>query len=93
MNYQKSNQVKIKTSGETGGETGIENKPNKTEENILQILSSEPGITQPALAAKIGLSEGGVRYAIKDLKKKKMIERVGPNKGGYWRVSAGSKEL
>jgi predicted HTH transcriptional regulator len=59
----------------------------KTQEAILKVLKDDPKATQAQIAAIAGLSKDGVRYHIAILKKEKRIERIGGNKGGYWKVN------
>ena len=58
-------------------------------ETILKILggiSENPRITIPELAKMAGLSQIGVKYNLKKLKKDGVLKRVGPDKGGHWKV-------
>jgi ATP-dependent DNA helicase RecG len=55
-------------------------------EKILDLLKKNPYITQKELVNIVGLSRRGVEKNISILKAKKIIERVGPNKGGYWKI-------
>lgn len=45
-------------------------------------------ITLPELAAKIGVTLKGVEYHVRILKRNGTLERVGPNKGGHWKIVA-----
>ncbi|NLD93754.1 MAG: winged helix-turn-helix transcriptional regulator [Fibrobacter sp.] len=70
--------------------TSIEEKvPEKVPENQLKILNSmaeNPHITIPELAIIVGISERKIRENIAKLKIKNHIERIGPDKGGHWKV-------
>jgi ATP-dependent DNA helicase RecG len=35
---------------------------------------------------KVGINEKNVRNNIAELKEKGLLERVGPDKGGYWKI-------
>ena len=63
-----------KTDRETGGE------------RILALLRTHPDMTMPALAARMGLSLGGVRHHLERAKSAGRVRRVGPTKGGRWEV-------
>ncbi len=63
-----------------------ENTTEKTTEKILRLLSENPNLTNQELAEKCGLTEDGVYYNIKILRRKGLIVRIGPDKGGYWQV-------
>ena len=43
-------------------------------------------MTMRALAARVGLSLGGVRHHLERLKSTGRVRRVGPTKGGRWEV-------
>jgi ATP-dependent DNA helicase RecG len=45
-----------------------------------------PYITQKELVKEIGLSRRGIEKNISILKAKRIIERIGPDKGGYWKI-------
>jgi len=38
------------------------------------------------LMQKLGLTEGSIRHHLFSLKKKRILKRIGPDKGGYWEV-------
>lgn len=56
------------------------------ERNILSAISKNPHITKSLLISTLGISKGTVDRAIKTLKEKKLLERIGSNKTGYWKV-------
>jgi ATP-dependent DNA helicase RecG len=66
---------------ETPGET-----PGKTPELILHQLESAPHITMPELAARLGKSVSAVERAIRKLRTDGRMVRIGPTKGGHWKV-------
>ena len=70
---------------DTGGKTPLKTHM-KTHMKILEILSSNPDITIAELARYIDKSESAVWRAIQKLQKEEYIKRVGPDKGGYWKV-------
>ncbi|MCH5217626.1 MAG: hypothetical protein J1F07_03600 [Muribaculaceae bacterium] len=39
-----------------------------------------------AMAAKLGMSQSAIAKNIKLLKEEGRLQRVGPDKGGYWRL-------
>jgi ATP-dependent DNA helicase RecG len=69
------------TPGETPGKT-----PGKTPGMILGLLRSEPGLSVPELAARIGKSDRAIERAIRKLREAGRLVRVGPDKGGHWQV-------
>ena len=62
-------------------------KLTKNEKAVIEAIKLDPSISQPKLAAAIGISKTSVERAIKALKTKGLIERVGSNKTGHWKVS------
>jgi len=43
------------------------------------------------LAERIGLTRRGIEWNLKKLKDDKIIQRVGPDKGGYWEIIENEK--
>lgn len=58
----------------------------KTVEKILKLIENNPQITQTELSNLTKLSIRGIEWNLNKLKERGLIERVGPDKGGYWRV-------
>ena len=58
----------------------------KSKEKIIQLLNKNKAITIGELANLSGISIGGVEKIIRQLKANGIIERIGPDKGGYWKV-------
>ena len=56
------------------------------ERAILQLLEIDPGYTYTAMSVILKLSRKTVSERIKKLKEKEMIERVGTDAKGYWRI-------
>ena len=65
---------------------GITETVEETVEEILKLLRMDLKITVRRLTGHINLSRRGIEYHIANLKKAGRIERVGPTKGGYWKV-------
>lgn len=61
-------------------------KPIKSREKIIALLSEDGKLSAAALAEKIGISAKAVEKHLANLKADGIIERIGPAKGGYWRV-------
>ena len=66
-------------------ETGRE-KPQKSREKIVDLLSRDGKLSAVALAKEIGISAKSVEKHLSNLKADGIIERIGPAKGGYWKV-------
>ena len=61
-------------------------KLNKTQQEIYNLILSNQHITYLFLANEIKKSEETIRRNIKYLVKNKLIERVGSDKSGYWKI-------
>ena len=58
----------------------------ETTQKIIASIEENPGITRRELAEAIGLTEDGIKYHLKKMQEQRIIERIGPDKGGYWQV-------
>jgi len=58
---------------------------------ILEALRITPSLSGFEIANQIGKSESAVKRAIRKLREDGKLERVGPAKGGHWKV-LGEKE-
>lgn len=67
-------------------------KLTDNERNVLYAISKNPHITKSVLISTLGISKGTVDRTIKTLKEKKLLERIGSNKTGYWKVIVKSQE-
>jgi len=79
-----SNTTETATEGTT--ESATETPAASTVERILQVLKTDPSASMKKLAQFCGITEDGVFYHIKQLKRKGRIRRVGPDYGGHWEV-------
>ena len=61
-------------------------KPTKSRDKIIALLSEDGELSAAALAEKIGISAKAVEKHLANLKADGIIERIGPAKGGYWKV-------
>lgn len=51
----------------------------------MVLIKENPNITIKELASTIAITDDGIKYHIANLKKKGLLKRVGPDKGGYWK--------
>ena len=58
----------------------------KGREKIIQLLSEDGKLSAAGLAERLGISAKAVEKHIARLKADGIIERIGPAKGGYWKV-------
>ena len=72
--------------GDKPGENPREKTRKKTREIILELIRKTPDITMARLAEQTGLTPKGIEWQIAQLKKNGLLERVGPDKGGHWKI-------
>lgn len=58
----------------------------KTREKILSLISEDPHISTAELAEVIGITQKGIDWQMTKLKKEGLLKRIGPAKGGHWKV-------
>lgn len=61
-------------------------KSTQTIAKVLNTIIEKPDITSMAIAEKLSITDRTVRRSINYLKKNGIIKRVGPDKGGYWKL-------
>lgn len=59
---------------------------NITQNRIVEIMRDNPQITISELSKIIGMSNSGIKKNIAKLKEDGVIERVGSDKSGSWKV-------
>ncbi|WP_198401765.1 ATP-binding protein [Zobellella denitrificans] len=65
----------------SGSEKSSENMPP-----ILELLAANPQSSAKALAEKLGITARAVEKQLARLKQQGRLERIGPAKGGHWKV-------
>ena len=63
-----------------------EETTQKTTQKIIELMKNYPEITQKELAEQCGITADGIKWQIKQLKKKNIITRIGSDKSGYWQI-------
>jgi len=58
----------------------------KTRVKIIELIRENPSITTPEIAEKTSLTVKGIEWNLKNLKEEGVLKRIGPDKGGYWKV-------
>ena len=61
-------------------------KPIKSRDKIVALLSENGKLSAAVLAEKLGISAKAVEKHLANLKSNGIIERIGPAKGGCWKV-------
>ncbi len=59
---------------------------HKTTRKIVTLIMKNPKVSRRELSQLVGISEDGVKFQLDKLKRKGIIERIGPDKGGYWNI-------
>lgn len=72
-----------KTSGKTSGKMS-----GKTSGKILELIKSNGHITIPEMAHELRITERSVERNIEKLKSNGYLKRIGPAKGGYWKIES-----
>lgn len=62
-------------------------KLNKTQKKILELLQENPQILQDEIAEKLKIATITVKRNMSKLKKEGILERVGADKSGYWKLN------
>ncbi|MPN30976.1 hypothetical protein SDC9_178447 [bioreactor metagenome] len=80
-----------KSIGEAGNEaiSEAENEAIKMtlrQEKILQLIREDNSLSREAISKQLKVSDSSVYRDIEKLKKIGKLERVGGNKGGYWKI-------
>lgn len=60
---------------------------NKSAQKVMLLLYDNGHLTRDELSALTGLSLGGIKKIINSLRESGLIERVGSNKTGFWKVN------
>ena len=61
-------------------------RPVDSEERLLELIKADPAITASKLGEIMGLSVRQIGILQTSLKTKGRLKRIGPTKGGVWRV-------
>lgn len=79
------NPVTTETTTETTTERGGKTTET-TSEKIIRLMRENPQITNKELATACGITEDGVYWNTKKLRKNNIIRRVGGDFGGHWEI-------
>lgn len=77
ISQEEIKKVLIRQHGGLNG--GLENE-------IIQTLTEEPGITQKKMSEKLNTPVRTIQRALKKLREEGLVERVGGKKYGYWEI-------
>ncbi|HUM89349.1 MAG TPA: ATP-binding protein [Prolixibacteraceae bacterium] len=78
----------MEESKEKTSEEAVEKTVEKTVEKIIiDLINANPKTTTKNMISATGLTRRGVEYQLNKLKETGKIERIGPDKGGFWKVN------
>jgi ATP-dependent DNA helicase RecG len=60
----------------------------ESELNVFEEIKNNPSISREEISKKLSLSSAIIKRRIDSLKKKGKIERIGADKGGYWKINS-----
>jgi ATP-dependent DNA helicase RecG len=63
-----------------------------TVQKIIALIERRPDVTRQELAKAIGITDSGVKYQLKRMQERKLIRRVGPDKGGHWEINKDARK-
>lgn len=61
-------------------------KLNNNQLKIIELIKENPKITRNELASELNITSDGIKYNLRKLINKDIIERIGPKNGGYWKI-------
>ena len=65
----------------------IASPTKKTRDRVIELLRQNPKFSATALAAEIGISAKGIQRHLANLKAEGILHRIGPDKGGEWKIN------
>ena len=83
---EKSSEMSEKTVEMSEKNIGMSEKSMKMSEKLLNIIKDNPSITIEELSLIEQKTTRTIERNLRFLKSKGLIERIGPDKGGHWRV-------
>lgn len=77
--------LEASSSNTNPGKTSSETR-EKTREKILAAIAEDNEITTDELTKRIGITYKGIEWQIRKLKAEGILERIGADNGGHWRI-------
>lgn len=56
-------------------------------EKIVELIFGNQYISASEMAEIIGITERAIEKQLAKLKEKDIVDRIGPDKGGYWKIN------
>ena len=82
---QISEKFKIKSSQKSSQESSHVSSQTSSQK-ILELIRNNAQITIEQMSKNLNISDRAVKKNIKKLKDQGFLERIGPDKGGYWKI-------
>ncbi|MFA6923851.1 MAG: RNA-binding domain-containing protein [Bacteroidales bacterium] len=76
---KKKSEVKSKVKSEVKSKL-------KSKLEIMELIKANKEITISEIAVKLGFSKSGIEKQITKLKEEGILKRIGPDKGGHWKI-------
>ena len=80
MDFSREEPDSARSFGKTSG---------KTSGKVLLLLKEAPELSIPEMATRLGKSERTIERATHELRSTGKLTRIGPDKGGHWKVMDG----
>jgi Fic family protein len=80
----------LKAKGDLkGGKKKVVSKGGKkTAERLVEMMRKNPKVTLAEMGAELGISRSAIQKHILRLKDAQLVRRIGPDKGGVWKVES-----
>lgn len=65
----------------------VSEKVTDKEKRVLELIIEDPGYTTTQIAEKMSVTRKTVSGYIRSLKEKGIIERIGSDRRGYWKIN------
>ena len=62
-------------------------KFGESSEKVLELIFKDQYISASGIAQIVGISDRAIEKQLAKLKDKGIIKRIGPDKGGYWKIN------
>jgi ATP-dependent DNA helicase RecG len=84
MDFSRAGTDSARMSGKMSGKVS-----GKMSGKVLHLLKETPELSIPEMAARLGKSERTIERATRELRAAGKLTRIGPDKGGHWKVTDG----
>ena len=68
-------------------EKKVTEKVTENQKKIIEAIIIDPNITIDELSRIVGISSRKIKEYIAKLKTKNLLKRIGPAKGGHWKIT------